>query len=131
MTTLPDLRQRAIALIEYLPTDKLTAITQLLELLAEPAPIPSSSPEESTLLDTIQRQLPADQQHRLTELRDRCEWGHLTEAEHQELISYEDWLEQRNVDRFAALMKLASLRDIDLVTLNHQLKSETQALHDT
>jgi hypothetical protein len=131
MTTLPDLRQRAIALIEYLPTDKLTAITLLLEILAEPVPIPSSSPEESTLLDTIQRQLPAEQHNRLTELRDRCEWGHLTEAEHQELISYEDWLEQRNGDRLEALMKLASLRNIDLVTLNRQLKSETQALHDT
>jgi hypothetical protein len=130
MTTLPDIRQRAIALIEQLPTEKLAAITQLLEILAEPA-VTSDHPEESSLLETIQRQLPPDTQTRLTELRDRCEWGELTEAEHRELLNYEDLLEQRNVERLEALMKLASIRNVDLVTLNRQFKSETQPLHAT
>jgi hypothetical protein len=122
----PDLRQRAIALIEQLPADKLTAITQLLEILVVSAP---GNPEESALLNIIQQQLPATQYARLIELRDRCEWGELSEAEHQELIRYEDWLEQRNSDRLAALMKLASLRNVDLISLNRQLKTEAETLH--
>jgi hypothetical protein len=130
MTPLPDIRQRAIALIEQLPTEKLAVITQLLEILAAPAATPDH-PDESTLLDTIQRQLPTDTQTRLIELRDRCEWGELTEAEHRELLNYEDLLEQRNVERLEALMKLASIRNVDLVTLNRQFKSETQPLHAT
>jgi hypothetical protein len=128
MTTLPEIQQRAIALIQQLPTEKLTAITQLLEILAETYPS-STNAEELTLLDTIQRQLPLAQHDRLVELRDRCEWGELTEAEHQELIGYEDWLEQRNVDRLEALIKLANLRNVDLVSLNRQLKSEAQVVH--
>jgi hypothetical protein len=126
----PDLRQRAIALIEQLPTEKLTAITPLLEMLANPTPPPHSS-EESRLLETIHHQLPATQRDRITELRDRCEWGNLTEAEHQELIHYEDSLEQQNVERLAALMNLANLRNIDLRTLNHQLQSEASTLNVT
>ncbi len=44
-----------------------------------------------SLLRSIgQRHFPGDQQKQLEELRDRCEWEELTEAEHQELIHYED-----------------------------------------
>ncbi|NEQ44944.1 MAG: hypothetical protein F6K00_15825 [Leptolyngbya sp. SIOISBB] len=43
---------------------------------------------------------------RLNELRDRGEWGTLTEAEHQKLIRYEDWLEQHRVKRLKSLMAI-------------------------
>lgn len=55
----------------------------------------------------------------------RCEWGELTEAEHQELIRYEDLLEQHRVERLEALMELAKLRNLDLVTLNQQVSPQS------
>jgi len=79
-----DIRQRAIALLEHLPQSKLEAVVQLLEVLAEPLPQPFTNSEESRLIDIIQRQLPEGEAMRLKELRERCKWGELSEAEHQE-----------------------------------------------
>jgi len=79
-----DIRQRAIALLEHLPQNKLEAVVQLLEVLAEPLPQPSANSEESRLIDIIQWQLSEGEAMRLKELRERCEWGELSEAEHQE-----------------------------------------------
>ena len=81
--------------------------------------------QEATLLQTIQCHFSTEDQSRLEELRDRCEWEELTEAEHQELIRYEDLLEQQNVERLAALIELAKLRNTDLATLNRQLLTQT------
>lgn len=129
METPTDIRSYAIALIEQLPPERLMAVVQLLEFLAEPPQQVVSNSKEAALFQVIQRRLPADEQERLEELRNRCEWGELTEAEHYELIQYEDLLEQQRVERLEALMKLAKLRNIDLITLNRQLKSESQSLH--
>ncbi len=101
-----DIRQRAIALLDQLPQNKLAAVVQLLEVLAEPAS-QTANPDEAPLLAIIQWQLPALEQSRLDDLRDRCEWGELSEAEHQQLIHYEDLLEQHRVERLEALMNLA------------------------
>lgn len=124
MTTPIEIRQRAIALIEHLPTERLAAVVQLLEFLSEPSQQVISSSQEDTLLQTVQHHFSADDQRRLEELRDRCEWAELTEDEHQELIRYEDLLEQQNAERLAALIELAKLRNADLVTLNRQLRTQ-------
>lgn len=124
MTTPIEIRQRAIALIEHLPTERLAAVVQLLEFLSEPSQQVIPSSQEDTLLQTVQRHFSADHQRRLEELRDRCEWAELTEDEHQELIRYEDLLEQQNAERLAALIELAKLRNADLVTLNRQLRTQ-------
>ncbi|MDZ8051640.1 MAG: hypothetical protein RMX68_006080 [Aulosira sp. ZfuVER01] len=94
MTTATDIRRRAIALIEQLSPEKLSAVVQLLEFLSEPSEQAASNPQEIALLEVIQRRLPPDQQQRLQELRDRCKWGELTEIGHEKLIHYEDQLEQ-------------------------------------
>jgi hypothetical protein len=129
-----DIRQRAISLIEQLPQNKLAAVVQLLEVLSEPTSQSAASAEEAHLLEIIQRRLSEDEQTRLDELREaqraalegqRCEWGNLTEAEHQELIHYEDRLEQYRVERLEALIKLAKLRNLDLVTLNQQVSAQS------
>ena len=73
-----DIRQRAIALLDQLPQNKLAAVVQLLEVLAEPAPQTPASSEEAPLLATIQWQLPTPEQTRLNDLRDKCEWGELS-----------------------------------------------------
>lgn len=129
MTPAPDVRRRAIELIEQLSPERLTAVVQLLEFLSEPPQRTASDSQEIALVDTIQRRLPTDEQQRLDELRDRCDRGKLTDIEYQELLQYEDRLEQWRVERLAALMELAKLRNIDLLTLNRQLMSESQPFH--
>jgi hypothetical protein len=121
-----DIRQQAIALLDQLPQNKLVAVVQLLEILAEPTAQTSASPEEARLLEVIQHHLPESEQARLDDLRGRCEWGELSETEYQELIRYEDQLEQHRVERLEALMELAKLRNLDLVSLNRQLSAQTQ-----
>ncbi|HEY9879719.1 MAG TPA: hypothetical protein V6D29_14770 [Leptolyngbyaceae cyanobacterium] len=116
-----DIRQRAITLIEQLPQNKLAAVVQLLEILTEPLYQQETNPEEAHLLEVIQRQLPLAEQIRLNELRDQCEWDELSEIEHQELIRYEDLLEQQQTERLAALIELAKLRNLDLLSLHQQL----------
>ena len=100
-------------------------MVQLLEFLSEPSMKTIPSLQEATLLQTIQCHFSTEDQSRLEELRDRCEWKELLEAEHQELIHYEDLLEQQNAERLAALIELAKLRNTDLVTLNRQLLTQT------
>jgi hypothetical protein len=106
--------QRAIALVEQLPADKLTMALEFLENLTE-------KPGEAALLQVIQQQPAIIDRSRLEDLRDRCEYGHLSPEEHQELMQYEDELERHNVDRIEAIMNLAKLKNIDFQTLYQQL----------
>jgi hypothetical protein len=129
MPPAPDIRQKAIALIDQLPQDKLMAVVQLLEFLAEPPQQSIVSAQEVQLLEVIENHLPEDEQVRLDTLRDRGEWDELSEAEHQELIGYEDLLEQQRVERLEALIELAKIRNIDLMRLNQQVQSKSQPSH--
>lgn len=129
MASVSDARKRAIELIEQLAPQQLTAIVQLLELLSVPSQQTPSNSEEVALVEMIQHHLPAEEQMHLDELRDRCEWAELTEREQQELIEYEDRLEQWRVERLEALIALAKLRNIDLLTLNRQFISESSSRH--
>ena len=129
MTRATDIRRRAIELIEHLSEERLTAVVQLLEFLSEPSKFAASNPIELALVEVIQRRLAPNEQKRLEELRKRGEWGELTDMEHEELIQYEDQLEQWRVERLEALMELARLRNMDLLTLNRQFVSESQLFH--
>jgi hypothetical protein len=71
-------------------------------------------------MQAIQQQ-PVINRPRLEELRDRCEYGHLSPEEQQELMQHEDELERQNVERIEAIMHLAKLKDIDFQTLYQQL----------
>lgn len=124
-----DIRQKAIALIGQLPQDKLIAVVQLLEFLAEPPQQSTVNAQEAQLLEVIQNHLPEDEQTRLNTLRDRSRLGELSEAEHQELIGYEDLLEQQRVERLEALIELAKIRNIDLMRLNQQVQLKSQPSH--
>lgn len=129
MTPATDIRRRAIELIEQLSEERLTAVVQLLEFLSEPSKFAASNPIELALVEVIQRCLAPNEQKRLEELRKRSEWGELTDMEYEELITYEDQLEQWRVERLEALMELARLRNMDLLTLNRQFVSESQLFH--
>jgi hypothetical protein len=117
--------QRAIALIDQLPPDKLNIAVTFLENLTQQTPVGQENPiaDEISLRRIIQ-QRPTIDQARLDDLRDRNEWATLTNEEHQELIRYEEQLEQYGVDRLQAMIQLAQIKNIDLPTLNQQLKSE-------
>jgi hypothetical protein len=117
--------QRAIALIDQLPPDKLNIAVIFLERLTQQTPAVPDNPiaYEISLRRIIQLR-PTIDQARLDDLRDRNEWATLTDEEHQELIRYEEQLEQYSVDRLQAMIQLAQLKNIDLPTLNQQLKSE-------
>jgi hypothetical protein len=129
MTRATDIRRRAIELIEQLSEERLTAVVQLLEFLSEPSKFAASNPIELALVEVIQRRLTPNEQKRLEELRKRGEWGELTDMEHEELITYEDQLEQWRVERLEALMELAVALDMDLLTLNREFVSESQLFH--
>jgi hypothetical protein len=108
--------KRAVTLVEQLPAAKLTIALDFLEQLHQKT-------DETQLMQVIQQQ-PVPDRQRLDDLRDRCEWGHLTPEEHQELMQYEDAIEQHNVDRLQAMIQLAQLKNIDLPTLNQQLRTD-------
>lgn len=123
-----EIRERAIELVENLPQEMLNEAIDFLESLSKKAEQIKRgnelNTEEYTLIKIIQRRLSIEEQKRLDYLRKQNEWSELTEAEYQELLVYEDLLENQNVERFEALMKLAKIRQVDLETLNSQFKSE-------
>lgn len=123
-----EVRERAIELVKNLPQEMLSEAIDFLESLSKKAEQIKEedelNTEESTLIQIIQRGLSSEEQRRLDYLREQNEWSELTEAEYQELLAYEDLLENQNVERLEALMKLAKIRQVDLATLNSQFKLE-------
>lgn len=126
MTASIDIRQRAIELIDKLPKEMLTEAVTLLESLSLKAnqlgDETALGSEEYALLEIIQRYLSLEEQTRLDYLREQNEWEQITEAEHTELLAYEERLEKMNVERVEALIKLAKIRKTDLTTLISERK---------
>ena len=58
-----DIRQRRISLIEHLPQNKLEAVIQLLEVLAEPVHQASMLPEYERVLQQLRREVAQRAQH--------------------------------------------------------------------
>jgi hypothetical protein len=115
-----EIRQRAIALLEQLPGESLVRAVEFLETLSHEALQQlQTTPEanETALLEIIQRRLPPEEQQRLAYLRQRNEAEEITDVEHQELLVYIDRVEQMDAERASALIKLAQLRQVDLVVL--------------
>lgn len=124
MTPLVDIREKAIALIQELPHERLADVVQFLENL-------SASPEligEAKLIQVItQNPLAEAQKERLAELRDRSEQAPLDEPAQQELLGLEDQMEAWTIQRLEAMIKLADLRNTDLQTINQEFEPKTAA----
>lgn len=129
MTASIDIRQRAIELIDKLPKEMLTEAVTLLESLSLKAnqlrDETALGSEEDALLEIIQRYLSVEEQTRLDYLREQNEWEQINEAEHTELLAYEERLENMNVERVEALIKLAKIRKTDLTTLISEFKPKS------
>jgi hypothetical protein len=112
------LRQRLQTLVETLPeASLLQAESLLIQLNPAIALVDRRSNEEAPLLAIIQRRLPPQAQARLNTLRQRLADETITEAEHQELLTFIDPIEQMDADRVEAMIQLAQLRQVDLNTI--------------
>jgi hypothetical protein len=88
--------------------------------------IPST---ENTLLQKIAETLPTAIQQRYNELRTKLQAEIIIPAEHQELLSLIDTVEQFDVDRLQHLIALAQHRQITLPELLSQLKISPPAVY--
>jgi len=77
--------------------------------------------EESELFMTINEGLSVDKQARFDKLVRKRRQSHLTEQEHEELLSLVDEVENMDARRVEALGKLASLRGVTLYELMDKL----------
>ena len=81
--------------------------------------------EEPTLLEIVHRSLPTDLQCRWDELIDKRDEICLTSSEYDELLQLTEQVEDFNVQRMAALSKLAQLRGLDLRSMMRELNLPT------
>jgi len=82
---------------------------------------PLLTPDESTLFALINRSLAEADRRRLEELGRQRSDETLTPDEHRELLTLQQRLEARHVDRMRALAQLAELRGVTLTTVMDQL----------
>ncbi|MCA9943852.1 MAG: hypothetical protein KC449_10240 [Anaerolineales bacterium] len=79
------------------------------------------SDQETVLLQQINKDLLPVEQVKMDSLIAKREAENLTEAELAELISLSDLVEEIHVERLAALIELAALRNISLESLKNSL----------
>jgi hypothetical protein len=84
-----------------------------------------ATPEESTLLRTINRGIPAELSDRYAILADKRDEETLTATEYPELLEIADRIEAAVVKRLEALVELAELRQVPLLQLMADLGIQT------
>jgi len=118
------IRQKAVSLVNELPLSLLPEAISLLESLSKQThDVAGIEARENQLIEIIQRQLPAEERHRLDYLRDRNELELLTAAEHQELLVYVDRIERQGNERLEAAIELAQIRQLDLDEVLHEFSN--------
>jgi hypothetical protein len=127
MTTI--LRQRLQTLVETLPEESLLRAESLLTDLKSAGVSPSTSSQEAPLIAIIERRLAPEAQSRLNNLRQRLADETITEAEHQELLTFIDPIEQMDAERVEAMIQLAQLRQVNLNTIIQEFLPNPQKSH--
>jgi hypothetical protein len=127
MTTI--LRQRLQTLVETLPEEALLRAESLLTDLKSAAVSPSTVSQEAPLIAIIERRLAPEAQTRLNDLRQRLADETITEAEHQELLTFIDPIEQMDAERVEAMIQLAQLRQVNLNTIIQEFLPNPQKSH--
>lgn len=115
--------------VAQLETADLERFAQQVNLLLAQRKVPSLPQSEAELLQQINQGLPKDTQHRYEELRAKLRAETITPAEHQELLTLVDIVEQADADRLQHLIKLSQLRQVPLPDLMHQLGIHPPAVH--
>lgn len=128
MTTVQ--RQRPIspdqllAAIDQLDTSELRPFVSRVVARAARRIAPSLPPEESKLLQKINRGLPTDLDQRYRELVAKRRSETLSHSEHQELLRLTDDVEKWQAERVGYLVKLAERRGMSLPELMDDLGIE-------
>ena len=112
--------------VEKLPAPELTHfIKRVLAIQTQRGISLLQDDEEQALLDTVQAQsLSAEVQSRLDTLRTKNSEGTLTAMEHAELLSFVQQVEQQDLVRVEALIKLADKRGTTLTDVMQSLGLE-------
>lgn len=109
--------EQLLKAVEQLPPRELDAfVAQVLAVRAQ-REAPTLSVAESTLLLMINSIISEPMQQRYDELIGQRQAEQLTPTEHAELLQLTTEIEQREVDRVAALANLARLRGVPLTQL--------------
>ncbi len=128
MTTVTEIRQRAIQLVDRLPQEMLFEALEFLETLSLKATQRRedsfANPEESSWLQVVQRRLTSEEQNRLDYLRQKNENGEISKVERNELLNYIERIECEDAERAAALIKLAEIRQVNIATLIEEFQAE-------
>ncbi len=107
--------------VSSLPAQELDNFVSKVLAIQAKLKAPSLSAQETQLLSQANSHLDENQQQRWNTLEAKRQQDTLTETERQDLITLNDIAEQKNVERMAALAKLAQLRQISLPDLMKQL----------
>lgn len=123
MSLVIEKRSKAIELVTKFSPEVLDKAVELLEALQ------AQFERETALLEIIDRSLPPEDREKLDCLRERCEWDHLTEFEYQELLAYENWLENQNVARLEAIIQLAEIKNMTWQALYQTLTPSEESIN--
>lgn len=108
--------------VAQLDTPELEKFLASVSLLLSHRKAESSADLEADLLQKINQGLPADVQQRYDTLRAKLQNEMITEAEHQELLTLVDVVEQTDTERLNHLIALSQLRQVSLDDLLKQLE---------
>lgn len=108
--------------VAQLDTPELEQFLAGVSLLLSHRKAESSADLEADLLQKINQGLPADVQQRYDTLRAKLQNETITEAEHQELLTLVDVVEQTDTERLDHLIALSQLRQVSLDDLLKQLE---------
>lgn len=108
--------------VAQLDTPELEQFLASVSLLLSHRKAESSADLEADLLQKINQGLPADVQQRYDTLRAKLQNEMITEAEHQELLTLVDVVEQTDTERLNHLIALSQLRQVSLDDLLKQLE---------
>jgi DNA-binding ferritin-like protein (Dps family) len=107
--------------VSQLETVELEKFAEQVNLLLATRKMNRLPEREAELLEAINQGLPEKTQTRYDELQLKLHHEAISTAEHQELLSLIDVVEQASVDRLQYLIELAQLRQVSLDSLMNQL----------
>lgn len=115
-----------MAQLETADLERLAAHISTLLAQRKAASLPQS---ETELLQQINQGLPEETQQRYNHLQAKLQAETITPAEHQELLTLIDTVEQADADRLQHLLTLAQLRQVPLNELMAQLCLQPPSIH--
>lgn len=124
MSAAPGPREQVLALLDELPPDRWPDVVRLLRSLVVENDVVRAlpgaeevrpAPEQAWLIESARRSLGPDDEARLRDLQSREEAGRLSDGDRAELRVLEGRADRIDMERTAALLKLARIRGVDVM----------------